>query len=149
MNNQDYLRWAPRISRLTSSQRTDHDVIAIMMTESHFRGSGFRLLEYMAFRILRAINHRRADTISLGVGQVQARHWRTAPTFWNFDSEECAYDLIASSFAGKPMLSFQEKVAIHVGEVRGHYMAIASRSHELLQKKANKTEMATPRKPSD
>lgn len=118
--------WYGRFIRLWSSGRRDLDVIAILMTESYFRSASFRILEFVCYYLLKFIGISRADTISLGIGQVQARHWTLRPTFSSINSFELAYDLVAS-FMPESASNLRAKVAIHVGEVRGYYMRVAEK----------------------
>jgi len=135
--------WSGRFLRLWASGRRDLDVIAILMAESHFRSSSFRVFEFFCYSVLRLIRCPRANTISLGIGQVQARRWSMEPTWSSLNSADVAYDLISASMPERAT-SLRAKVAIHVGEVRGFYMAVTESFHSQATKMANKASLSTP-----
>ncbi len=138
--------WTGRFIRLWATGRQDLDVIAILMTESHFRSPGFRIFEFACYSFLRLIRSPRANTISLGLGQVQARHWTLPPKWSSVGSAEVAYDLISESMPASAA-SLRAKVAVHVGEVRGFYMEVAEAFHKQATAMANKASLSTPAPP--
>lgn len=139
--------WTGWFLRLWTTDRRDIDVIAILMTESHFRSPAFRTFEFVCYSLLRYMWSSRAGRISLGVGQVQARFWPERPTLASISSPELAYDLIRASLLLRPETSLRAKVAIHVGEVRGYYMKVAERFRDQATRMANKASLLTPDPP--
>jgi hypothetical protein len=138
--------WTGRFIRLWATGRQDLDVIAILMTESHFRSSGFRIFEFTCYSLLRLIRSPRANTISLGLGQVQARHWPLPPKWSSVGSAEVAYDLISESMPTSTV-SLRAKVAVHVGEVRGFYMGVAEAFHKQATAMAHKASLSASTAP--
>lgn len=65
----------PMLHHLIATGRKDPAVLAILFTESFFRDSIARSIEYVAWLFLVAVGHRRADSISVGLAQIQVRHW--------------------------------------------------------------------------
>lgn len=112
------------------------------MTESYFRGASFRVFEFFCYSILRLFRSPRADTVSLGLGQVQARRWAVELTWSSVNSWEVAYDLISESFP-ESACSLRAKVAMHVGEVRGFYMTVAEGFHTQAKTMAKKATLRT------
>ncbi len=113
--------------RLFSSGRCDLDLICILMTETYFRSTGIRILEYLAFRILNWVYPRRAKIVSLGPAQIQARFWRTRPSLSSILCSLHAYDILDHYMVlhGARDQDLRKKIAIHVGEVRGYYFSMA------------------------
>ena len=111
---------------LLGTGRTDPRLIGILMTESFFRGPLRRLFEYFAFYTLRIVRHRRAGRISLGLAQLQARHWKSRPTIDSVLSPIRAYDMLDDYLAGRGCryASTRNIVAAQVGEIRGHYFEL-------------------------
>ena len=95
---------------------------------------------------MRLIWSPRANTISLGLGQVQARRWTPRPKWTSIGSAEVAYDLIAESIPTSAV-SLRAKVGVHVGEVRGFYMAVADAFQKQATAMANKASLSTPAPP--
>ncbi len=69
-------RWVEAARRrLGPTGRTDRWVLAIMATEAHFKGPSGRILECLAWPVLSVFRPARLVTLSLGVAQIQLRHW--------------------------------------------------------------------------
>lgn len=72
----DVRRWVDAARRrLGPTGRTDRWVLAIRATEAHFKGRGGRILECLAWPVLSVIRPARLAMLSLGVAQIQLRHW--------------------------------------------------------------------------
>ncbi len=61
--------------RLGTTGRTDRWVLAIMATEAGFKGRGGRILECLAWPLLSVFWPARLPLLSVGVAQIQLRHW--------------------------------------------------------------------------
>ena len=120
-------RWARIVPELFKSGRTDPEIVGILMTESFFRGPAWRLLEFLVYNLLVLIRRPRAKSISLGIAQVQARHWTSKPHFDAILSAAHAYDTLCIYLRDHGRLStcLRNKVAVQVGEVRGYYLTLA------------------------
>jgi len=51
-------------------------VLAIINTEMFFRSSKHRFVEYLAWIFLWLIQSKRVSTLSIGIAQIQIRHWK-------------------------------------------------------------------------
>ena len=65
-----------KINYLLKNKRTNCEVITLIITEMYFNSLIKRLVEYLAFMILSRIFRNRIDKLSVGIAQVQIRHWR-------------------------------------------------------------------------
>ncbi|MCJ8165253.1 hypothetical protein MKJ04_10395 [Pontibacter sp. E15-1] len=63
------------IKKLIENGRTDLNVIALILCESYFRKTTDRLVEYLAMPFLYLLNKKRFESLSIGVGQIQLKHW--------------------------------------------------------------------------
>lgn len=123
------------IYTILKSGRNDLDAIAIVLTEAFFRGRKIRILEFLIFKIFKYLRYSRANTISLGMAQVQARHWRIPITLFRILSPITAYDVTMRYWHENGLLSLplSNKIAKHVGELRYYYYDIAVRCHDRAQ----------------
>ena len=71
-------RWRETFSILVASGRSDSHVLALIGTELFFKDSVQRALEYAAWALLSLLWPDRAERVSIGISQVQVRHWRNA-----------------------------------------------------------------------
>jgi len=110
-----------------------------VLTESFFRPEQIRLLEFLGFQILRYIGCPRARVISLGMAQLQARHWRIPITLFRILSPMTAYDVTIRYWEENRWLGLPlpKKIARHVGELRFYYLNIAIRCRDEAQKWAS------------
>jgi hypothetical protein len=99
-----WLRAARR--RLGPTGRTDPWVLAIMATEAYFKRRAGRILEGIAWPVLSVVWPARLATLSVGVAQIQLRHWVslgqlsgvrfTPPRLWRVLSLRRNYDACAA-----------------------------------------------------
>lgn len=69
-------RWmASARLRLGPTGRTERWVLAIMATEAYFKRPGGRILECIAWPLLSLFWPARLERLSVGVAQIQLRHW--------------------------------------------------------------------------
>ncbi len=131
-------RLKPDIYGLLKSSRDDFDAIAIVLTEAFFRSKQIRLIEYICFQIFKHISRSRANIFSLGMAQVQARHWRMPITLFGILSPMTAYDVTIKYWEenGWLGLPLPKKIARHVGELRFYYLNIAMRCRDEAEKLA-------------
>lgn len=97
------------------------------MTESFFRSDLLRIVEYIVFRTLAIVGHPKAQLISLGIAQIQARYWKRKPTLCDVLSPLNGYDSLYDYLSTRRKLGgpLRCKVAVQVGEVRGYYFNLA------------------------
>lgn len=114
------------VALLCHNGRCDNDIIAIILTEALFRPSYFLLCEFFIYQVLLIVCPARAKTVSLGCGQVQARHWNSSVTFRAIFDWIIAYDLVLMHLGKVNDAALSKKVACHVGERRKYYHSIAT-----------------------
>jgi hypothetical protein len=124
------------ICTILMSGRRDIDAIAILLTEAFFRDSQIRIYELIIFKIFKYIYCSRANLISLGMAQVQARHWRIPINLFRILSPITAYDVTIRYWDENKWLGlpFSKKITRHVGELRFYYLNIAMRCRDEAQK---------------
>ena len=137
------------VRRLHRSGRSDAGIIAIILTEMHFRGPFHRLIEFLVWRVLSLFRLHRADTISIGLGQVQVRHWPHPPRLGDTTCPLFAYDLVAGRLGQFDQTDscLRQRVARHVGEVRSHYFQIVQQYYRAIEG-PNKTDAGNGSKAS-
>lgn len=75
MMKQHINKFAPLIVSLINSGRSNPYVLAMLITECYFRNSFHRTLEYLAWILLYKLCPSRELKLSVGLAQVQVRHW--------------------------------------------------------------------------
>lgn len=128
-------KFAPEIGRLFTSGRKNPDIIAILITESFFRPSLQLFVELVFFNLCKVAGLRRAQNVSLGRGQIQAKHWNKKITLASVFCLKTAYDNVnaiwsAHGIEEKPLA---KKIAFHVGELRTFYFYIAVAAREFVE----------------
>lgn len=63
---------------LQNSNRKNPTILAILATESFFRPVQYRIFEYLYWSLLEILGSAKAKYISVGISQVQVRHWLRA-----------------------------------------------------------------------
>jgi len=76
--NKHWSKFSSTVALLLASGRRDSVVIALMATESFFRPVLHRSLEVLYWFVMDIVAHEKAKYISVGISQVQVRHWQTA-----------------------------------------------------------------------
>lgn len=64
------------VDYLFKNSRNDIVVVAIILTEMYFNNLTKRYIEYIAFVGLFWLFPKRINLLSVGIGQIQIRHWR-------------------------------------------------------------------------
>jgi hypothetical protein len=65
----------PVLKRLCREKKQDKTVLALVLCEMYFTSRVKRLLEYGAWLVLTLLCSKRRHLISVGIGQIQIRHW--------------------------------------------------------------------------
>jgi hypothetical protein len=145
---------------LQRTGRSDKSVWALLGTEMFFRSPARRLLEYAAWCVLRVVSPTTAVRVSVGVSQIQVRHWMSlghlspnsgvAQALRQFLSLEANYD-VAFSFLAHNMpgegRAPQSLAAAYVGEARFYYMRILEQ-HLLAAHEVGRLAKRTPVRPT-
>lgn len=125
---------AAMLARLFATKRTDRQVLAVLLTETFFRDSIQRLLEYGVWLALGALWPSRSAHLSVGRAQVQLRHWvrkdLLPSTRFSFRSLarvmsiEANYDVCASLLRERDLLEAtpRQVAAAYCGEARGYHV---------------------------
>lgn len=129
-------------------------VLAIINTEMFFRSSKDRTVEYFAWIFLWLIQSKRVSTLSIGVAQIQMRHWKTLGfissykptlsnvlTILNYQINYRACEKYMEKFDINK-LSTEEIAKIYNGNMRKYYCSILNKSFILSETlgSANKPE---------
>ena len=84
--NKHWNTFSSTIRLLLASGRNDSVVITIMATESFFRPEPYRILEGIFWFFMDIFSPEKAKYISVGISQVQIRHWQEAGIISNSTS---------------------------------------------------------------
>ena len=139
--NHHLVRSKPWLARLQASGRGDPFVLALLLTETFFRRPTDRAAEYLAWLGLGLLWPGRARRLSVGVAQLQVRHWKrlqqwesnrltparlaeTLRVAANYDA--CERFLYES--AGAAPMSTQRVAAIYRGEARSYHVSVLQRA---------------------
>ena len=76
--NKHWYNFCSTAALLVSNGRRDPLVLALLATESFFRPSTHRAFEAVYWLIMNFISPKRSEFISVGISQVQVRHWQVA-----------------------------------------------------------------------
>lgn len=71
-------RVAPRLHGLRARGCDNRNALAVIAAETFFRPAVLRGFEYLVWAVLSLLGSRRVETLSVGLAQVQLRHWRQA-----------------------------------------------------------------------
>lgn len=132
------------ITILRSSKRSDVNIIAILLCELHFTSKFKRCVEYLYWSVLSVIRPQQRDLISVGIGQIQVRHWikhdfikpnNLFDCLRKFQNPLLNYDLIYKIFEeyNFDTLGDNQIIAIYRGEVRTYHLNL----FQSLKKKLN------------
>ena len=123
------------ILRLGKLNRKNPNIIALMLCELHFSSPFKRWLEYSAWCFLTLIKSQKRYYISVGISQIQIRHWiehkfiSDKANFKNlvqFFKTNRNYDLMESLFISYDFkeLSNSNVIAIYRGEARAYHLSL-------------------------
>jgi len=76
--NKHWKKFSSTAAFLVASGRRDPTVIALLATESFFRPFMHRTFESFYWYIMDFVSPKKSKYISVGISQVQVRHWRAA-----------------------------------------------------------------------
>lgn len=121
------------ITNLKSSNRNDINIISLILCELHFSSKYKRVVEYFYWAFLYLLCAERVEFISVGVGQIQIRHWirfefikndKMFSSLKNFQNTRLNYDLILKIFDEFDLkkLNDNQIIAIYRGEVRSYHL---------------------------
>lgn len=130
-----FLSCTPLIERLCKENRKDARIIAIVITECYFNSQRKRIAEYIIWTLLTLIRHPRRFTLSVGIGQIQVKHWiakgqiKDRPSIKNlqvflnpFTNYDLAQILLHDSLIAHETL--QKIIATYRGEARKYHYDI-------------------------
>ena len=123
------------IRKLINSDRTDLNIIALILCESHFRKKTDRFVEYCVMPILFFINKSRFDSLSIGIGQIQLRHWikinkKESPisikSYLSYFSVIENYDILKELIQLNLENEYNDSklIAFHTGETRKYHFRL-------------------------
>ena len=129
------------VARLRATGRTDPVVIGLLLTESFFRTRADRVAEYLAWICLSVVWPSRVRRLSVGIAQIQVRHWmrldhwdsfRISPLrLWRTLREETNYDAcnrLMPDEVGQMHVPAQRVAAAYRGEARSYHLRVFERS---------------------
>lgn len=131
----------PLVARLRASGRSNSVVLSVVLTEMLFRDATHRLYEYAAWLVLSALGSRRVGTLSVGIAQVQLKHWtqhgKLPSTQFSLRSlgivatPEQNYDVCRGYLESAGILrgTWRQITAAYRGEARGFHTATLAWFH--------------------
>jgi hypothetical protein len=133
-----------KVNYLIRNNRTNCEVLALIITEMYFNSLIKRIIEYTAFLLLSKLFPYRIDRLSVGIAQVQIRHWRDygfiskrikvfdiliiSDTLKNYD---IAYELIKPRLIEKS--DFSKILADYRGESRAYHLKIYTQFYGFIK----------------
>lgn len=136
------------VSKLIQSGRTDLNVISLILCETYFRKNTDRLIEYVAMPFLLLINQNRFNRLSIGIGQIQLRHWMrikhikkpiSIKSYLVYLSVLQNYDVIKVLIQSNLDQGNNDSklIAVHTGETRKFHYDLFSEIKKLLKTAPN------------
>lgn len=149
--NKHWCKFVGTIKLLHKQGKNDTTVIAVLATESFFRPTLHRTFEYLYWLLLDSISIEKTKYISVGISQVQVRHWLESKlissstnqisTIMKFSNPFLNYD-VCQYFLSKYQLngnSGKEIMKIYTGKTTRYHINIynhfLSNVRELAQKR--------------
>lgn len=116
--------------------------LAMLATETFFRRAEMRSLEYLVWPVLYVVRRRRVSTLSVGLSQVQLRHWvrlgflsSELPTLESYRrvmslelNHDVALSYLQQHLAGEPW-STKAVARCYVGEARAYYVSVLDQAY--------------------
>lgn len=123
------------IDCLINSGRTDINVIAIILCETYFRKKQDRIVEYFSMPFLFFLNYSRFQRLSIGIGQIQLRHWirlkkisvpLSIESYLIYFSVKNNYDVLDNLISSNLKKGFSETelISFHTGESRKFHITL-------------------------
>ena len=132
----------PLAVKLAVGGRTNQSVLALLATESFFRDRIDRMLELASWAFLDMMGAPAAMRISVGLAQVQVRHWRrvsgsrpwrTIRALRTFSDPRANYDACRDFVASQGMLAAGpiEVLGCYTGRVTRHHLEVFEANRRL------------------
>lgn len=123
------------IRKLIKSGRTDLDIISLILCESHFRKKNDRVIEYIILPILFFISKKRFKKLSVGIAQIQLKHWikiKNIKSPISFKSYLTYFSIIENYDVLKELIYYNLEdnyndsrlIAFHTGETRKYHLSL-------------------------
>jgi len=136
------------VSQLIQSGRTDLNVIALILCESYFRKDVDRFIEYCAMPVLFFINKKRFERLSIGIGQIQIRHWIkikqpqspfSIKSYSSYFSILENYDVLKELIQSNLDKGYNDSklIAFHTGETRKYHFSLFQELKTLIKTAPN------------
>lgn len=120
------------INKLVKSGRTDLNIIALILCESHFRKNHDRFVEYFSMPLLFLFKRKKFVKLSIGIGQIQIKHWNklynnqlpiSIDAYLRYFSVFENYDLLKSLIEQNFNTNYSDSklIAFHTGETRKYH----------------------------
>ena len=131
------------IYQLFAEGYRDPVVLAVIATELSFTSSWRRCGEYLYWLALTFLDHPRADYVSVGIAQVQVRHWYAAgfcsrsrvwETLRSFASPQMNYAVcreVLRGLQGNANITLPAAYQF-AGQVRRHYVRVVTRCYRSI-----------------
>ena len=130
---------------LKSSKRDNINVISLILCEMHFNNFFKRRLEYMAWFLLSLIKSKRILTLSVGIAQVQIKHWiehgfirRSFNDLKLFTCPLSNYDIVNKIIKHNVYLDRSKLIAKFRGETRLYHLML----FEAIENKLNNLKLS-------
>lgn len=134
----------PLLQQLIASGRNDAYVLSLLLTESYFRNARQRVREYVVWTVLRFLRKEEAGFVSVGIAQIQVRHWEKyrhlvntsfleqLKLFWNPRSNYDVCHVHLRDYLNGADPSLVSAAAGHVGEAQVYYLSILAQCYSWL-----------------
>jgi hypothetical protein len=129
-------------------------VYAVLLAESQFRPISMRVFEYVAWFVLSYLAPSRAVRLSVGVAQVQIRHWvrfgimsSTRPSPRNLLtalSISANYDIVHAYLAahiGSEPCTARRIASCYVGEARSYHVAVLESAYRTARVELSRAQL--------
>jgi hypothetical protein len=132
------------------TQAFDRAVASLISTEMYFRGSLHRFMEYIAWIIYWLVRPNKLYGLSVGVAQIQLRHWCNLGFIRSFSPsighlriitdptanyKACKKYLLARGYSDE--LSSNELACLYTGSARKYYVTVLSKAIIMWDKSPN------------
>jgi hypothetical protein len=137
------------VRKLIYSGRTDLNIIALILCESHFRRNTHRVIEYCAMPILFLIAKERFNRLSIGIAQIQLKHWirikkNNSPismkSYMSYFSIMENYDVLKELIQSNLEDGYNDSklIAFHTGETRKYHFSLFQEIKNRIKTTPNK-----------
>ena len=134
--NKHWEMFSSTVAFLISHNRRDPLVLALLAAESFFRPTIHLFFESIYWILMDMFNSNRADYISVGISQVQIRHWRAAGIIScstsRFSSLLKIYNPLLNYDACKSLIGTTNYSVDHQDKILDFYTGKTTRYHKLV-----------------